>query len=593
MTERSSKRGKLNKAGRRKRRRQIGIGVGAVVLVVGGLFLRDALTAKRDLEEARRVARILERDLDDGDIAGARDHVAQLTKRAASAHDATSGVLWKISSRVPLLGRQISAVRTLTGVVDDLATDALGPASNALADVEDDPPFESGVVDLPAIRSLHTQVTRAAAAGRAAQSRLEGMSSGGLLGTLRQGRSDLLREVGRLRTRMDQADRALRLAVPMLGADGVRTYVIAVQNPAEARATGGLVTGYAIAQVDKGRIDVVRSGINRDLARFTPSTGNFDLTGFELVYAQLAAGGAGRTAAMQTWAGSNATPDWLIASSRMATLWTAQTGQRVDAVLGLNPRAIGRILTETGPVRLSDGTTVTGANAEHYMQVEQYSQFAESNPARKAANAELAEKALDKLISAKLSLNDLQSIAAGGLKAGDFQLASTHADEQRLLDETAIGSVLPRTGPFVQVTTQNIGGGKMDAFIRRDVAVARAADETSVTVRLTNRPPAVSSLSPTQTLRLDDHRAAAVLGSTRELVSVYAGPSATFSTVTIDGKAARFTSGVEATHPFVTVDLDLEPGVTHTIVVTLRDAPGRIRYRVQPLAVPEKVTLPD
>ena len=45
----------------------------------------------------------------------------------------------------------------------------------------------------------------------------------------------------------------------MLGKDKPRKYLVLFQNDAELRPTGGFLTGFAVIQVDKGKISVIQS----------------------------------------------------------------------------------------------------------------------------------------------------------------------------------------------------------------------------------------------------------------------------------------------------------------------------------------------
>jgi len=54
--------------------------------------------------------------------------------------------------------------------------------------------------------------------------------------------------------------RAARLLSPMLGADGPRHYLVAFQNLAEPRATGGILGSYAPIRTDSGKISIVDHG---------------------------------------------------------------------------------------------------------------------------------------------------------------------------------------------------------------------------------------------------------------------------------------------------------------------------------------------
>ena len=54
--------------------------------------------------------------------------------------------------------------------------------------------------------------------------------------------------------------RAARLLPPMLGADGPRNYLVAFQNLAEPRATGGIFGSCALIRTDRGTISIVDHG---------------------------------------------------------------------------------------------------------------------------------------------------------------------------------------------------------------------------------------------------------------------------------------------------------------------------------------------
>ena len=51
----------------------------------------------------------------------------------------------------------------------------------------------------------------------------------------------------------------------ILGFKGQQRYLLAFQNSAEARGTGGLIGAYAIVRIDHGRISIEQSGSNIDL----------------------------------------------------------------------------------------------------------------------------------------------------------------------------------------------------------------------------------------------------------------------------------------------------------------------------------------
>ena len=66
------------------------------------------------------------------------------------------------------------------------------------------------------------------------------------------------------------ADQGARLLPPVLGADGPRRYLLVSQNPAELRATGGMIGAYAVLQAEGGRIRMTAPGSSAGLRPFDP-----------------------------------------------------------------------------------------------------------------------------------------------------------------------------------------------------------------------------------------------------------------------------------------------------------------------------------
>ena len=77
-------------------------------------------------------------------------------------------------------------------------------------------------------------------------------------------RTDLDSQLAAADAGLQAADRALIMAPSMLGAAGPRRYLLAVQNNAEVRGTGGLVGAYVVLRLDSGSISLEAIGTNRD-----------------------------------------------------------------------------------------------------------------------------------------------------------------------------------------------------------------------------------------------------------------------------------------------------------------------------------------
>ena len=117
----------------------------------------------------------------------------------------------------------------------------------------------------------------------------------------------------------------------MLGADGPRSYLLAFQNPAESRGTGGLVGGYGVLTADHGKLSVETLGTDSDL------------TGLKTVPSELGPDYAalwGQDPAL--WVNSNESPHFPYGAQIWLDAWQAQHGQAPRR--GARPRPGGAVL---------------------------------------------------------------------------------------------------------------------------------------------------------------------------------------------------------------------------------------------------------
>ena len=147
--------------------------------------------------------------------------------------------------------------------------------------------------------------------------------------------------------------RVARLLPPMLGADGPRTYLVAFQNPAEPRATGGIFGSFAVVRADQGKISIIDQGAaSRTLGPFDPPVAELtgerpDLYGPELAqYPQ----------------DVNFTPDFPTAARLFAEMYRLRTGTTVDGVLAIDPVALSYMLEGAPPIDVGDGVSITADN---------------------------------------------------------------------------------------------------------------------------------------------------------------------------------------------------------------------------------------
>ena len=101
-----------------------------VVLLVGWTGYQ-ALQARDSLQAVAADFESLADDLKAGDEAGARASLASAQVAAEDARANTRGPGWWLTARLPGVGDDIEAVRTVADVTDRLASDVLPPVVDA------------------------------------------------------------------------------------------------------------------------------------------------------------------------------------------------------------------------------------------------------------------------------------------------------------------------------------------------------------------------------------------------------------------------------------------------------------------------------
>lgn len=112
------------------------LGLLLALVSVGVLMAVQALGAHRDLRAAAAAVPVLREQLTAGDIEAAQATASRIGEDASGARDALHGPHWWLAARLPGLGEDVAAVRTVTEVVDDLASDAIPDLVGAAAVID-------------------------------------------------------------------------------------------------------------------------------------------------------------------------------------------------------------------------------------------------------------------------------------------------------------------------------------------------------------------------------------------------------------------------------------------------------------------------
>lgn len=540
---------------------RLALGASVVLVLAGGVVTFQALRAKADLETAMQLAGPVEQAVRAGDNPDLRP----LQERVHAAAVRTDGFLWRAAEWVPYFGTDLHAVRGSATAVDDLTREALPPLEQALQTLRGDRFVADGRVDLTALARVHRDVSAARPAVADAHRAVRGLRAHLVDGQL----ADLQARLARLDDAVALADEALAQAPALLGAHGQRRYLLAVQNNAEARATGGLIGAVGELSVRNGRLELVRTLTANQLPN-APRPVPDDPAAARTWVA------IGSTLA---WFDANLTPHVPDAARNVAGLWRSQTGQRVDGVVFVDAVSLQHLVRS--PVALPDGRSVDPADVVDFICRREYVDYPDVET-RKPLLRVLAGA----IFKDATHGGDLEPLATAA-RSGHLLAWFSRPAEQRLLTGRLVGGTLPTDGSaYLELLTQNFGGNKLDYYLHRTVRVRREGDALRVTVELRNEAP--TGLPTYMTGRPDRPVPPVPYGQAKVGLSLYGGKGARFEQATLDGRPAQGMQ-VDTDHGlgFATIEVEVPRGRPVVLSFLVRGPSGLLTYRQQPLVRPD------
>jgi hypothetical protein len=558
-----------------------------VLVTLAGIWIGiHALDARDSLEATRLDVTRLRADLVSGQDATADLRRTQRDARAADRD--THDPIW-------FLGSWLAPIRTtrgLSSVADQLARNALPPLVQVAPSIE---PAKLRVgkdtLALQPLAAAAPAITRAAVATAAARQRVGALPTG-WVGLVNSARSKTLDQLTSLSGSIDDAARFARVGPSMLGADGTRRYFVAIQNNAQARATGGLVAAYAILTADHGTIRVVQRGNDSELRDASHPVVDLG-PAFDSVY--------GYAEPAQKWSTSNGSPNFPDAADIWAHLWEAQSGEHIDGAIAVDPPGLASVLNVTGPATVPGYPgTFTGADLTSFIEQGEYQQFQGAQASlRKPFVSKVAGAVLDRLLSGAGSPAALATALGQSAGAGHLQIWSSHPGEEAGLQGTPLAGELPRTiAPFAAVAVNNATGSKLDYYLDRSLtynagSCSGPSRRSTITVGLLDTAP-LHGLPAYVRIREDGgpFRYESVPRE-RLLVSVYGSDGAQLYGTTLNGRSIDMVPGSEQGHPLFQYDVTLDPGVRSTLTLHLLEPVprGSAQTKVQPMARGQQTSL--
>ncbi|WP_079922670.1 DUF4012 domain-containing protein [Mycobacterium sp. AT1] len=572
----------------RFRRRPVALAALAVIVVViaFGCWLGfRAQAAKTNLEQARASAQQTKDALLQGNTADAARFAGDAQSHAQAARDATHSLPWNIVSVVPWLGSPFKTGQQISDVVLGLTADVLKPAADAGATVAPNQMLADGRLDVEALRREEPALSKIAAAAARLDADAKAISNPRYLSVIGEARSKLQAQTSDVAHLLGGTAIAARLAPSMMGADGPRSYFMGFQTNAEARGTGGLLGGFGVLRFDNGKPSVDALGPNTELfdKPFTPISLGQD---FDQQY--------GFTKPTTDIKNSNQSAHFPYAAQIWKSMWAQQSGMDVDGVIAIDPVALSYILGATGPVVMPGGETVTEGNVVELTESTVYDRFPTDQAARKQYLQDVASEVVKKISGPVKSPRILFDALGRAVSERRILVWSSSPADQKLLEETPLAHEVPDDpAPYAGVVVNNLGGNKMDYYLKRQIEYVADGCEgdtrlSTVTVRLTNTLADATPLSDYVAGRLGFFTGLAEnipKGAMLTSVRLLATKNAQLIGVLANDTRIRVFGASERGHPSFEAQVAIPPGKTAVLTFRLSEptAPGEARVPVQPL----------
>ncbi len=346
----------------------------------------------------------------------------------------------------------------------------------------------SGGTDI-AIPQLHQLQSTVSAAHR--QFASFDLPSARLWGPLGRAQRQFDREDARFTNLLANANNAISYALPFLGTNGQRTYLVVAENNAEMRDQGAVLS-YSLFYTHNGSIDEHTGGSLDNLELASPVPGITVPSGTQAVF--------GALDPTETWQSTNATADFAFSGRDMQYIFAYAAGTDVNGVIGIDVVALQALLKLTGPVTVPGiAEPISSQNAANVLLNQLY-QGLPPGSSQTQRQGELA--AVSSAVFHQLQVENVDAVAL--VRTLSTEIAGRHLQlwdsnpryEQTITDLGASGDIdTDNPARTFHVAVENATATKLDYFVGVGISdTVNISPNGSATidtsVKLTNRAPA-------------------------------------------------------------------------------------------------------
>ncbi|WP_236560724.1 DUF4012 domain-containing protein [Arthrobacter sp. 8AJ] len=558
----------------------------AILLALATTWLGIKASAiKGELEASADLVPTLKQEILASDAVAAKNTVAKLREHTAAARRESEDPIWTLSSAIPWAGPNLHAVSELARSADDVSSLGLSPLVEIYGSLNWDAlmPSASGS-NVGPLKAAAPRVTSAAYSVRASAERLRDIDSSPLLPQVAAPLGAATEELSRAADALDTAADAARIAPVMLGAEDQKSYLLMIQNNAEARASGGIPGALAVVTLEKGKLSLGSQNSATELGSMSPNV-PVDQQQQHIYSTRLG----------KYMQDVNLTPDFPTAAITAKAMWEKKTNQHIDGVISIDPVVLSYILHATGPVAV-DGpelaalratglpTELNGDNVVSTLLSDVYSKIRDPK-LQDVYFAGVAKEIFSALSSGKGEAKGLVEGITRGAEEGRVLVWSADSSIQKVLSKYRLsGSV---TGPSVLPAQFGVyfndgTGAKMDYYVKHTVKLIRecpADGYEQTTVRITSVNTAPADAATSLSAYVTGGGAFGVRpGSVQTNIVAYGPAQANVESASVDGQKAPFAPYLHGNRPVGVVAQQLAPGESKIVEFTF----GKIVQHTEP-----------
>lgn len=531
----------------------------AVVAAAAWIGVRGLL-AKDELESAQALAASVQRSAAELDFADS-DQVVQLAAHARRAADLTADPIWRAAEAIPYVGENLAAVRVVSAEFESTVTEALDPLLSAARVVSAGGRSADGAIDVEALSRLQEPISRAAAVLERGAQHLDGIDRSALLEPVREGVDEFSDMLAHVRPGVSALEDVASLLPPILGAEGPRTILVALQNNAELRTGGGITGSFVELSAEGGRVTI---SAQADSSNFVAAENGR----LPVPQATVEVYGDGVNRFVQN---ASMTADFALTGELVSEWWSSLTGRSPDVVVVVDPVVLQAVLRVTGPIR-AGGQDLAADDLLTRLLIEPYLTLGSDD--QTALFRETAAAVFSRIMSTDVAFMSLAAALVEPVEEGRVSMWSAHEEEQEVIARTALAGPAARQAragdDAFAVYLNDATGGKMDSFmdvgITWGVAECRADGHrdvvVSVTLTSTVSPETAADLPPSMT---GGGRYGVRPGDTATNVSVSAPMGSYFGGVTMAGSPIGSAEASDGGFPVASSRVQIAPGESATV----------------------------